>query len=114
MNYLASGVGAQLTSVTNFLHTVPAIGAFLASLVLFLVLAKSERLGGLSFRHIIFALAYGIFAGALFIPPSLNSQLSALTKPGANITAFVVFFAIIVIEIIMIVRDRRKGGGVIE
>lgn len=111
MNLAKGGLSSQLSPLTNFLHTVPALAAFLASLVLFLVLAKSERLGGLQFRHVILALVYGLVGGVLFSPPTLDKELGVLTKSNSHMTAFLVFFGIVVVEVIMIIRDRRKAGG---
>jgi len=110
MNNLAVTVPKQVGGFTAFLHTVPAVVTFLIALGLFLVLAKSERLGGLQFRHVLMALVFGILASAV-IPKTWTAQLNTLTTTSHRITAAGIFFAIIVIEFVMIIRDRRRAGG---
>ena len=116
MNHaLASGgITKQFTPLTTFLHTVPALIAYLVAVGLFLLLAKSERLGGLQFRHVIFALFYGVLGAIIVMPASWQASISKLANPGERLTLDMVLGAIIIVEIIMIVRDRRKGGAVIE
>jgi hypothetical protein len=111
MNHLAVSVPSQVGGFTSFLHTVPVTITYLIALALFLLLAKSERLGGLQFRHVIFGLIYGLL-GAVLLPSSVFSSLSHKLTPTSNrVTATGIFFILIIVEFIMIIRDRRKGGG---
>jgi len=105
----ATGISGKLSPLTTFLHTVPTILAYAVALGLFLLLAKSEKLGGLSFRHVVIGLVFGLI-GAVMIPGSWLTSLSTLATPGHRITADVIFAGIVIVEIIMIIRDRRKGG----
>ena len=110
MNYLAVAIPPQVGGFTSFLHTVPALVTYLISLGLFLVLAKSEKLGGLAFRHVLIALAYGLL-GAAMLPAAGLKTLDAITIPSHRIVAFLIFLSIIALEVFMIIRDRRNGGG---
>ena len=111
---LASSISQQLDPITSFFRGIPTILIYVIAVLLFMLIAKSERLdGGLSFRHLIFALAFGLL-GSVLIPASWMTNLSTLAKPGYRLTADAVFAAIILAEFILIGRNtykRRKAGA---
>lgn len=119
MNHLLAtnpggGVTQKLAPLTSFLHTVPALIAYLVIVGLFLLLAKSERLGGLQFRHVIIALVYGVIGAIVVMPASWQTNIAKLANPSDRLVLDGILFAIIVIEFAMIIRDKRKQPASIE
>lgn len=110
---LASNI-PQVSGFTSYLHGVPAIIIYFIALGFFLVLAKSERLGGLAFRHVILALAFGVFGAFLVLPANWQASANQLSSVPKRLTTDAILGILILFEIIMIVRDKRKGRGEME
>ncbi len=114
-HYLAiGGLSQQLSPITAFLHSAPVLVVYLLCLGLFLLLARARRLGGPQFRHVIFALGFGILGAFIIMPASAQVTVASLATPGKKMTLWAVLGGILLIEIIMIIRDRRKGGSLLE
>lgn len=107
---IASGL-PQVSAFTSYLHTVPVIFIYAIALGVFLLLAKSERLGGLAFRHVILALVFGVFGAFLLLPPNWQASANKLTSTPRRLSTDAILGVLILFEIIMIVRDRRKASS---
>jgi hypothetical protein len=105
----------NLASVVVHGQTVPNIPipiAYVIVLVIFLVVVV--RLGQTAWHAAVAAFALGILAPTVAFPKQLGKMTELATNHSLAPWAYILTVGIFIFSLIMVIRDRRRGGGEVE